>query len=292
MQRFLNPALLLAAATMLAGVGDAQQTPAANPPATTSAAPAGTTPKAPAKKTATGTAAAPALTTRKQKFSYALGMNIGTGYSQGLKKQSVEVDWNIVAQGMKDAAAGTKTRLTEEEAKAVLNEVQNEVRKEQQEKTQELATKNKSEGEAFLAANKTKEGVVTLASGLQYKILTAGTGPKPGADDSVVCNYRGTLVNGTEFDSSYKRKEPATFGVGQVIKGWTEALQLMPVGSKWQLFIPSSIAYGERGEPRGGIEPNATLIFEVELMSIVDKNAEKKKDEKKDDKTAKPEEKK
>ena len=277
---------------MLAGVGDAQQTPAANPPATTSAAPAGTTPKAPAKKTATGTAAAPALTTRKQKFSYALGMNIGTGYSQGLKKQSVEVDWNIVAQGMKDAAAGTKTRLTEEEAKAVLNEVQNEVRKEQQEKTQELATKNKSEGEAFLAANKTKEGVVTLASGLQYKILTAGTGPKPGADDSVVCNYRGTLVNGTEFDSSYKRKEPATFGVGQVIKGWTEALQLMPVGSKWQLFIPSSIAYGERGEPRGGIEPNATLIFEVELMSIVDKNAEKKKDEKKDDKTAKPEEKK
>lgn len=219
-------------------------------------------------------------------------MNIGTGYSQGLKKQSVEVDWNIVAQGMKDAAAGTKTRLTEEEAKAVLNEVQNEVRKEQQEKTQELATKNKSEGEAFLAANKTKEGVVTLASGLQYKILTAGTGPKPGADDSVVCNYRGTLVNGTEFDSSYKRKEPATFGVGQVIKGWTEALQLMPVGSKWQLFIPSSIAYGERGEPRGGIEPNATLIFEVELMSIVDKNAEKKKDEKKDDKTAKPEEKK
>jgi FKBP-type peptidyl-prolyl cis-trans isomerase len=218
-------------------------------------------------------------------------MNIGTGYSQGLKKQSVEVDWNLVAQGMKDAAIGTKTRLTEDEAKAVLNEVQTQIKKEQQEKTQELAAKNKSEGETFLAANKTKDGVVTLPSGLQYKILTAGTGSKPAADDSVVCNYRGTLINGTEFDSSYKRKEPATFGVGQVIKGWTEALQLMPVGSKWQLFIPSGLAYGERGEPRGGIEPNSTLIFEVELMSIVDKNAEKNKGDKKDD-NAKPEEKK
>jgi len=276
--------------TLLAGVGYAQQTPAANPPASTSAAPAATTPKTPVKKTGTA-AAAPALTTRKQKFSYALGMNIGTGYSQGLKKQAVEVDWNLIAQGMKDAAAGTKTRLTEEEAKAVLDEVQNEVHKEQQEKTKELAAKNKADGEAFLAANKSKEGVVTLPSGLQYKILTAGTGPKPAADDSVVCNYRGTLINGTEFDSSYKRKEPATFGVGQVIKGWTEALQLMPVGSKWQLFIPSNLAYGERGEPRGGIEPNSTLIFEVELISIVDKNAEKNKGDKKDD-AAKPEEKK
>jgi FKBP-type peptidyl-prolyl cis-trans isomerase len=215
-------------------------------------------------------------------------MNIGTGYSQGLKKQSIEVDWNLIAQGMKDAAAGTKTKLTEEEAKAVLNEVQSEVQKEQQAKTKEMADKNKSEGEAYLAANKSKEGVVTLPSGLQYKILTEGKGPKPTATDSVVCNYRGTLINGTEFDSSYKRKEPATFGVSQVIKGWTEALQLMPVGSKWQLVIPSNLAYGERGEPRGGIEPNATLIFEVELLSIVDKNADKSKD----DKSAKPEDKK
>src|SRR5450755_577858 len=150
MQKFLNPALLLAAVTLLAGVGYAQQTPAANPPASTSAAPAATTPKTPVKKTGTA-AAAPALTTRKQKFSYALGMNIGTGYSQGLKKQAVEVDWNLIAQGMKDAAAGTKTRLTEEEAKAVLDEVQNEVHKEQQEKTKELAAKNKADGEAFLA---------------------------------------------------------------------------------------------------------------------------------------------
>jgi FKBP-type peptidyl-prolyl cis-trans isomerase/antitoxin component YwqK of YwqJK toxin-antitoxin module len=150
-----------------------------------------------------------------------------------------------------------------EVVEAPLNEVQTELRKKQQ----EMET-NETQGEAFLAANKSKEGVATLPSGLQYKILKEGTGPKPTASDSVVCNYRGTLINGTEFDSSYKRGEPATFGVGQVIKGWTEALQLMPAGSKWQLFIPSNLAYGERGEPRGGIEPNATLIFEVELLSI------------------------
>jgi FKBP-type peptidyl-prolyl cis-trans isomerase FklB len=149
----------------------------------------------------------------------------------------------------------------------------------------EAADKNKAEGEAFLAANKSKEGIVTLPSGLQYKILTEGKGPKPTAADTVVCNYRGTLINGTEFDSSYKRGEPATFPVGGVIKGWTEALQLMPVGSKWQLFIPSGMAYGERGAG-ADIGPNATLIFEVELISIQEKpKAEEKKDQdKKDDK--------
>jgi FKBP-type peptidyl-prolyl cis-trans isomerase FklB len=129
---------------------------------------------------------------------------------------------------------------------------------------------NKKEGDAFLAANKTKDGVVTLPSGLQYKILQEGTGPKPSASDTVVCNYRGTLLNGTEFDSSYKRGQPATFAVGQVIHGWTEALQLMPVGSKWQLFIPAELAYGAR--PAGpDIGPNSTLIFEVELLSIQEK---------------------
>jgi FKBP-type peptidyl-prolyl cis-trans isomerase FklB len=132
---------------------------------------------------------------------------------------------------------------------------------------QQAGETNKKEGEAFLAANKTKEGVVTLPSGLQYKVLKAGTGPKPSANDSVVCNYRGTLLDNTEFDSSYKRGQPATFPVGKVIKGWTEALQLMPVGSKWQLFIPSELAYGPRGAGPD-IGPNATLIFEVELLSI------------------------
>jgi len=279
---------------MLAGDGYPQQTPpASTPPATTPAAPAATTPKAattkpPVKKPA---AAAPALTTKKQKFSYALGMSIGTQVGGNLKKQSVEVDPTLVSQGLKDALSGAKPRLTQEEAQAVLTEVQSEVRKEQQEKMQEASAKNKTEGEAFLAANKSKEGVVTLPDGLQYKILTAGTGPKPTASDSVVCNYRGTLINGTEFDSSYKRGQPATFGVGQVIKGWTEALQLMPVGSKWQLVIPSSLAYGERGAG-ADIGPDSTLIFEVELLSIVDKNADKSKDQKKDDKAAKPEDKK
>jgi FKBP-type peptidyl-prolyl cis-trans isomerase len=287
MQKSLITALLLAAATMLAGDGLAQQTPGSTPAAPTSTAPAATTPKAPAKKTTTpakpAAAAAPALTTRKQKFSYALGMNIGSGLGANLKKQSVEVDPALVSQGLKDALAGTKTRLTEDEAKAVLTEMQNEVKKEQQEKAAQLGAANKKEGEEFLAGNKGKEGVVTLPSGLQYKILTEGKGPKPTAADTVVCNYKGTLINGTEFDSSYKRGQPATFGVGQVIKGWTEALQLMPVGSKWQLFIPSNLAYGERGAG-ADIGPDATLIFEVELLSIQPKADDKAKEEKKDDK--------
>jgi FKBP-type peptidyl-prolyl cis-trans isomerase FklB len=278
---------------MLVGDGYAQQTPAASTPAaTTPAAPAATTPKAataakaPAKKTGTAakSAAAPALTTRKQKFSYALGMNIGSGLGANLKKQSVEVDSTLVSQGLKDAMSGGKTRLTEDEAKAVLQEVQTEVQKQQQEKAQKVAAANKTEGEAFLAANKSKDGVVTLPSGLQYKILTAGTGPKPTASDSVKCNYKGTLIDGKEFDSSYKRGQPATFAVGQVIKGWTEALQLMPVGSKWQLFVPSSLGYGERGAG-AEIGPNASLIFEVELLSIEEKATDaKSKDDKSQEK--------
>jgi FKBP-type peptidyl-prolyl cis-trans isomerase FklB len=146
-------------------------------------------------------------------------------------------------------------------------QLQEETRKKQAEKAQQMGAANKTEGETFLAANKNKEGVITLPSGLQYKILQAGTGPKPAATDSVVCNYRGTLINGTEFDSSYKRGQPATFPVNGVIKGWTEALQLMPVGSKWQLFVPAQLAYGDRGAG-ADIGPNATLIFEVELLSI------------------------
>jgi FKBP-type peptidyl-prolyl cis-trans isomerase len=279
---------------MLAAHCYAQQTPASTPAATTPAAPAATTPKAattaktPVKKTGTAakSAAAPALTTRKQKFSYALGMNIGSGLGANLKKQSVDVDPSLVSQGLKDAMSGAKSRMTQEEAQAVLTEVQNDVRKQQQEKLKLAADKNKAEGEAFLAANKSKEGVVTLPSGLEYKILKAGTGPKPTSSDSVKCNYKGTLIDGTEFDSSYKRGEAATFGVGQVIKGWTEALQLMPVGSKWQLYVPSSLAYGDQGAGGGQIGPDATLIFEVELLSIEDKTKDdKSKGDKKNDKS-------
>ena len=176
----------------------------------------------------------------------------------------------MLLQGLKDALAGGKALLTDDETKATLTALQAEVTKRQQAKMAVVGDANKKEGDAFLAANKTKEGVVTLPSGLQYKILQQGTGPIPSASDSVECNYRGMLINGTEFDSSYKRGQPATFPVGQVIHGWTEALQLMPVGSKWQLFIPAELAYGPRGAG-AEIGPNATLIFEVELLSIQEK---------------------
>jgi FKBP-type peptidyl-prolyl cis-trans isomerase FklB len=232
-----------------------QQAPSAKPQST----PAAKTRQTPAAKSQTPLT----LKTEKDKASYALGMNLGTS----LHRQSVEVDPAILLRGLKDALAAGKMLLTEDEMRTALTQLQNEMRKKQQERAQLAGEANKREGEAFLAANKSNEGVVTLPSGLQYKILTEGTGPKPTASDSVVCNYRGTLINGTEFDSSYKHGQPATFPVSGVIKGWTEALQLMPVGSKWQLFVPAGLAYGERG---GGpvIGPNATLIFEVELLSI------------------------
>ena len=257
---------LLAAGMLLLGNAQAQQTPAAK----TQTAPAAKSQKAPATKATPGAAAkkqpAAPLTTLKDRFSYALGLDLGTN----LKRQSVEVEPDILAQALKDALAGGATRLTPQEAQTALNEMQGELRKKQQAKMEA----NKAEGEAFLAANKAKEGVVTLPSGLQYKILKEGTGAKPTASDSVVCNYRGTLIDGTEFDSSYKRGQPATFGLGQVIKGWMEALQLMPVGSKWQLFVPSGLAYGERSVG-ASIGPDSTLIFEVELLSIQSKEAEK-----------------
>ena len=192
-----------------------------------------------------------------------------------MHKQSVPVDPNIMARGLKDALAGGKTLLTAEEARAAITAVQNDMREKQQAKMQVAGDANKNEGEAFLADNKSKEGVVALPSGLQYKVLKEGNGPKPTATDSVVCNYRGTLINGTEFDSSTKHGGPATFPVNGVIKGWTEALQLMPVGSKWQLLVPSDLAYAERGAG-ADIGPNATLIFEVELVSIQNKSEEKK----------------
>ena len=274
--------ILLTAGILSPGNVLAQQTPAApTPPASQSSGTAAKTPSAKRSATAAKTAAPLVLKTQKDKFSYALGMKMGSNF----QKQSVPVDPAILARGIKDAMAGGKTLLTDDEAQAAIMAVQTEVRKQQDEKRQEAGAANKKEGDAFLAENKAKDGVVTSPSGLQYKIITAGTGPKPTASDSVVCNYRGTFINGNEFDSSYKRGQPATFPVTGVIKGWTEALQLMPVGSKWQLFIPSDLAYGDSGRP--GIEPNSTLIFEVELLSIEDKSKDKapeKPEEKKEDK--------
>ena len=248
----------------------AQQTAAPSstqtPPASSSQTPAAkTTPKPPAAKTGTTTAKAPVvltLKTPKDKASYAIGMNIG----KSIHKDSVDIDLSILMRGIKDSMKDGKTLLTDDEAKAALTALQAEMRKKQEEKMLVQAESNKKAGEAFLADNKTKDGVVTLPSGLQYKILREGTGPKPATTDTVVCNYKGTLLDNTEFDSSYKRGQPATFPVSGVIKGWTEALQLMSVGSKWELFIPSDLAYGVPGRP--GIGPNATLVFEVELMSI------------------------
>ena len=227
------------------------------------------TPGTPAKprSTTTATHAATAqkplvLTTDKEKQSYAIGINVG----KSLHRDDLDIDPKILLRGIQDEMGGGKQLLTDDEVKAVLTQLGMAVRQKQEEKRAELAEENKKASEAFLAENGKKEGVVTLPSGLEYKILTPGTGPKPTATDSVVCNYRGTLLDNTEFDSSYKRGQPATFPVSGVIKGWTEALQLMPVGSKWQLFIPPDLAYGERPQGPGG--PNSTLVFEVELMSI------------------------
>jgi FKBP-type peptidyl-prolyl cis-trans isomerase len=281
MQKSLTILLqFVSAALVLLGIASAQSTasPAQPSQPSTSQSSAGQSSSgqaaagqtAPAKKPATTVRKAPAKTTpftlktQKEKASYALGMRIGTD----LRKQgaSEAVDPAIAARGFKDALAGTKPLLTEDEEHAALSQLQSEVRGKAEAKAHEEGAAARKEGEEFLATNKSKEGVVTLPSGLQYKILTQGAGPKPTPADTVTCNYRGTLLNGKEFDSSYKRGHPESFPVGAVIKGWTEALQLMPVGSKWQLFIPADLAYGDRGA--GDIGPGQTLIFEVELLSI------------------------
>ena len=253
---------------MILSIAQAQQTPPATTPQTPPASSSQTPPKSAAKPPAAKPGAAVAkkptvltLKTPKDKASYAIGLNIG----KSMHKDSVDIDPSILVRGLKDGLAGSKALLTDDEVRAAMVALQTDLRKKQEEKMLVQGEANKREGEAFLTENKTKDGVVTLASGLQYKILKEGTGPKPAATDTVVCNYKGTLLDNTEFDSSYKRG-PATFPVSGVIKGWTEALQLMPVGSKWQLFIPSDLAYGPPG--KGGIGPNATLVFEVELMSI------------------------
>jgi FKBP-type peptidyl-prolyl cis-trans isomerase len=265
------------AATLAWFEAHAQDAPATPAPKAAQAPAAGTTKSSQAGtaktgQTGTGTAAkkpgnaAPlALQTPKDKASYAIGVNIG----KGLHRDSVDVDTAILMRGLRDALSGGKTQMTDDEVKAAMVALQADLRKKAEAKMAIEGEANKKAGDAFLAANKAKEGVTALPDGLQYKILQAGTGPKPTAADTVVCNYKGTLLDGTEFDSSYKRGQPATFPVGQVIKGWTEVLQLMPVGSKWEVFIPSDLAYGPQGPRQGGpIGPNATLVFEIELMSI------------------------
>jgi FKBP-type peptidyl-prolyl cis-trans isomerase FklB len=198
------------------------------------------------------------LKDQKDKVSYSIGMNIGSN----LSRQKVEINPDVLLAGIKDAIAG-KPQLTQDQVKDVMQQFE----KDMEQKQKQAGEKNKTEGEKFLADNKNKEGVKTTASGLEYKVLKDGTGAQPKATDMVTVNYRGTLIDGTEFDSSYKRGQPATFPLNGVIKGWTEGLQLMKVGSKYQFFVPSSLAYGERAVGPD-IAPNATLIFEVELVDV------------------------
>jgi FKBP-type peptidyl-prolyl cis-trans isomerase FklB len=206
------------------------------------------------------------LKSQKDKMSYIIGIDIG----RNLQKGAIDFDPDILAKGIKDALSGGKPLLTEQEIREATAVFQKEMMAKQQEMAKTLGEKNKREGEAFLAENKKKEGVKTLPSGLQYRVIKEGTGQKPKITDTVTTHYRGTLTDGIEFDSSYRRGKPVSFPVNGVIPGWTEALQLMGEGAKWQLFIPPNLAYGERGAGRD-IGPNATLIFEIELISIQEK---------------------
>jgi len=220
--------------------------------------PVGTTAQIPVNKTPAGTNV---LSDEKARVSYALGMAIGHNY----QAQGVEVNSDILIRGFKDIQSGGTTLLTTQEMQNTLVELQKTVTAKMRQKHEEAAAKNKADGEAFLAKNKTKPGVVTLPSGLQYKIITNGTGTLPKLNDIVTVNYRGTLIDGTEFDSSAKAGHPAQFDANGVIPGWTEALTRMKEGSKWEIFVPSELAYREWGHP--GIPPNAVLIFEIELLA-------------------------
>ncbi|TQV82522.1 FKBP-type peptidyl-prolyl cis-trans isomerase [Exilibacterium tricleocarpae] len=207
------------------------------------------------------TSGAPALESLEQRISYVFGYNIG----QQLKRDNIEVDVDVLTQAIREAVDGKDARLSAEETELAMKTFQEQQQAKREEAVKVVADANKKEGEAFLATNKEKEGVVTTASGLQYKVITPGTGPSPKASDKVSVHYRGTLIDGTEFDSSYRRGQPVSFQVEGVIAGWTEALQLMKEGAKWELYIPSDLAYGSGGTG-GQIGPNATLIFEVELL--------------------------
>jgi FKBP-type peptidyl-prolyl cis-trans isomerase len=255
---------------MFACSASAQQAPAkapVTPPAKTPATPPAKAPATPPAKAPAATsqtpAPVPAFKTQKEKVSYAIGMEMG----KGVKAQGIDVDSNILLQGLKDALSDAKPQMSEEELKQVITGLQQEMRQKQMQIQETAAAENKTKGETFLAANAKKDGVVALPDGLQYKILTAGEGKKPAETDTVLCNYKGTFLDGTEFDSSAKAGKPVPFEVKNVIPGFKEVLQLMPVGSKWQVFIPSTLGYGERGAGNV-IGPNATLIFEIELVSI------------------------
>ncbi|MBS4029073.1 MAG: FKBP-type peptidyl-prolyl cis-trans isomerase [Ignavibacteriales bacterium] len=205
--------------------------------------------------------------TELKTFKDSLGYTVGVDIGKSLKQQAVNVDVQHIMQGIKDVFDSATTAIPEEQMKSVLETFRKTKMEEQARQLKIDGEKAKGEGEKFLAENAKKEGVVTLPSGLQYKVVTGGTGKKPLATQTVTVHYRGTFINGKEFDDSYKRGEPATFAVNQVIPGWTEALQLMSVGSKWQLFIPPSLAYGEQGAGHS-IPPNSALIFDVELLEI------------------------
>lgn len=204
----------------------------------------------------------PILKTSKEKVSYGIGVDAAKNFQQ----KKLDIDLEMLIKGLRDGFSGSKLLISDEEIRAAFADLQEELNQRQAEEEKLLAEKNKTEGETFLSENKTKEGIVTLDSGLQYKILKAGEGKKPTEEDTVEVNYRGTLIDGTEFDSSIKRGKPAEFPLKNIITAWKEALQLMPVGSKWQLFVPAELAYGDRGA--GPIGPNAVLLFEVELLSI------------------------
>jgi FKBP-type peptidyl-prolyl cis-trans isomerase FklB len=207
---------------------------------------------------------APVLKTQQDKINY----GIGVGVARNFKNQGLEVNLDLVIRGMRDALSGATLQMTEEDLAKTMYAFQQELQQKLAQARKQAAEQNKKEGDAFLAENAKKEGVTRLASGLQYKILKTGDGKIPASTDSVECHYRGTFVDGNEFDSSYKMGNPVTFKVqGGVIQGWSEVLKLMPVGSKWQVFIPSELAYGERGAG-SQIGPNKTLIFEIELLSI------------------------
>lgn len=204
------------------------------------------------------------LETPEERLSYTIGMDIG----QSLAGQDMPLDIDILMQGLRASFLGEETLLTQEEALAEREQFIEQRQQQLAEQRSEEALVNQEEGEAFLAANAEKEGVTVTESGLQYRVITEGEGASPDADDRVTVHYRGKLINGVEFDSSYARGEPATFGLNQVIPGWTEGVQLMKEGAKYELFVPSELAYGEQGRP-GPIGPNSTLIFEIELLEVV-----------------------